>query len=273
MAIGEDQRPARRPGVVHVAVLECETLPGPIVETYGGFADIFDQWLQTGVDKVNSKRPPQKRTSVEVSRWPVVHGVYPSDVTRIDAFIITGSICSAYDDFPWIRALEEFVRVVYDTHPHIKFFGGCFGHQVLARVLLGDHGVEVVRAEYGWENGVHDVHLTPQFVAHFPFLQGQAMRYQFLHSDEVVVSRPLPRGWLSVGSSDMCKSQGLYQPGRVLTYQGHPEFDRRILYYFTEYLGSSGMIDNDVYETSLKLIDRDSTSQLAAEVVVRFLEI
>lgn len=110
MAIGEDQRPARRPGVVHVAVLECETLPGPIVETYGGFADIFDHWLQTGVDKVNSKTPPQKRTSVEVSRWPVVHGVYPSDVTRIDAFIITGSICSAYDDFPWIRALEEFVR-------------------------------------------------------------------------------------------------------------------------------------------------------------------
>lgn len=163
--------------------------------------------------------------------------------------------------------------MVYDSHPHIKFFGGCFGHQVLARVLLGEHGVQVARAEYGWENGVHDVKLTPQFVAHFPFLQGQAMRYQFLHSDEVVVSRPLPRGWLSVGSSDMCKSQGLYQPGRVLTYQGHPEFDRRILYYFTEYLGSSGMIDNDVYETSLKLIDRDSTSQLAAEVVVRFLEI
>lgn len=95
------------------------------------------------------------------------------------------------------------------------------------------------------------------------------MRYQFVHSDHVI-AECLPRGWLSVGVSDMCDTQGLFEPGRVLTYQGHPEFDQNILYYFMEMLGSSGIIDNETYRTSLILINQKSTSQLAAEVVVRF---
>jgi GMP synthase-like glutamine amidotransferase len=132
--------------------------------------------------------------------------------------------------------------------------------------------VEVVSSENGWENGVHDVVHTAEFVSHFPFLRGKAMRYQFVHSDHVVVADSLPQGWLHIGSSDACEIQGLYQPGRVLTYQGHPEFDQHILHYFMDMLGSSGTIDNEVYEQSLKLVAQESTSQLAAEVVVRFLE-
>lgn len=97
------------------------------------------------------------------------------------------------------------------------------------------------------------------------------MRYQFVHSDHVVANQ-LPHGWLSIGSSDMCEIQGLYLSGRVLTYQGHPEFDPRILYYFMDTLGRSGSIDHQTYKESLRLINQESTSQLAAEVVVRFLE-
>lgn len=37
-------------------------------------------------------------------------------------------------------------------------------------------------------------------------------------------------------------------------------------------LDSGGMIDNDTYEMSLQLINQESTSQLAAELVVRFME-
>lgn len=167
--------------------------------------------------------------------------------------------------------MSNFFQVVYTTQSHIKFFGSCFGHQILAQALLGQYGVKVERSDHGWENGVHEVTLSAQFIAHFPNLRNKTMRYQFVHSDHVV-AESLPPGWLSIGSSYKCKVQGLFEPGRVLTYQGHPEFDQKILYYFMDILGGSGILDNETYEASLKLIDQESTSQLAAEVVVRFFE-
>ncbi|KAH6644932.1 class I glutamine amidotransferase-like protein [Truncatella angustata] len=208
---------------------------------------------------------------MKMSRWKPLEGKYPSETSGIDAFIITGSVCSVYDDFPWIRTLMQYIRYIYDTQPHIKFFGSCFGHQILAQSLLAEHGVRVEKSKYGWENGVHDVTHSAQFTAYFPLLREEAMRYQFVHQDEVVADY-LPYGWLSIGYSDMCAIQGLFQPGRVLTYQGHPEFDRDILYYFMDMLDRSGAIDDVEYATSLKLIDQDTTSGLAAEVVLKFLE-
>jgi hypothetical protein len=110
MAIAELVLPSRRVGILHVAVLECERMPENIVQSHGHFADIFNRWLQTGIGKVNFKRPAQKRTAINVSRWAALDGIYPGDITGIDAFIITGSVHSAYDNFPWIRALEGFIR-------------------------------------------------------------------------------------------------------------------------------------------------------------------
>lgn len=33
---------------------------------------------------------------------------------------------------------------------------------------------------------------------------------------------------MNIGKSNLCESQGLYKPGRVLTFQGHLEFDQFI---------------------------------------------
>lgn len=104
------QRPARCSKPIHVAVLECEQMPENIVQLHGNFTTIFDRWLQSGVAEVNSKRGSQSHRCIEVSRWPVLYGVFPQSLTGIDAFIVTGSVSSAYDKDPWIAALEEFIR-------------------------------------------------------------------------------------------------------------------------------------------------------------------
>ncbi|KAI1856001.1 hypothetical protein JX265_011898 [Neoarthrinium moseri] len=245
-------------------------MPQSIVKTHGNFTDIFNKWLASGTRKLNSKRVPSERLVVKTSRWQVLDGLYPKDLADIDALIVTGSVCSAYDDLPWINTLERFIKDVHETQPAIKIFGSCFGHQLIAQALLGRYGVHVEKSNNGWENGVHDVTHTQEFIRSFPFLRGERMSYQFVHQDHVV-AESLPSGWVSIGSSDMCKTQGLFQRGRVLTYQGHPEFDGRILYYFMETLGKAGIIDNETYETSLKLIEKEYTSTLAAEVVLRIL--
>lgn len=51
---------------------------------------------------------------------------------------------------------------------------------------------------------------------------------EFVHADEVILPSPdfsLPEPWTLLGSTEHCKVPGIYQPGRVLTLQGHFEFD------------------------------------------------
>lgn len=51
---------------------------------------------------------------------------------------------------------------------------------------------------------------------------------EFVHADEVVMPSAnfsLPKPWVLLGSTEHCKVPGIFLPGRVLTLQGHFEFD------------------------------------------------
>lgn len=56
----------------------------------------------------------------------------------------------------------------------------------------------------------------------------QSAYLEFVHADEVVLAltdSSLPKPWILLGTTEHCKVPGIYQPGRVLTLQGHFEFD------------------------------------------------
>lgn len=176
----------------------------------------------------------------------------------IDAILITGSAYSAYDPHPWIRELESFIRTVYTDFPLVKMFGSCFGHQVIPQALISGSNTKsdadadalstfhVERSPSGFELGIQPITLNESFTAHFPVLARHTspttpFRIQLIHGD-VVVPTPaakkaalatgksereiqLPPGWMNIGHSTTCDVQGLYYPGRILTYQGHFEFD------------------------------------------------
>jgi GMP synthase-like glutamine amidotransferase len=141
----------------------------------------------------------------------------------------------------------------------------------VAQVLLSQYTARVEKSEKGWEVGVYNIKCSPEFVEFFPCLRGKRLSYQFFHRDQVVADY-LPDDWTRTGSTELCSTQGLFQPGRVLTDQGHPELDRCILYYFVEKHLKNGALDKATSKKALKLIERDVTSELAAEVVVRFFE-
>ena len=120
---------------------------------------------------------------------------------------------------------------VYNNYPKIKLFGACFGHQMIASALLEDYGVRVEKNQKGWEIGVHGVDFEPEFLSHFPQLTSEdwakQQKVQFIHQDQVTVpDGSLPSDWIILGKNDLCDVQGLFQPNRVLTYQGHAEFDK-----------------------------------------------
>ena len=53
---------------------------------------------------------PAEDIPLEIRDYDVQRGEYPASIDECDAYLITGSRESVYDDQPWIHRLAEFVR-------------------------------------------------------------------------------------------------------------------------------------------------------------------
>ncbi|KAJ3319917.1 hypothetical protein HDV06_005816 [Boothiomyces sp. JEL0866] len=148
----------------------------------------------------------------ELDAYNVTKEIYPTNAADYDLFIITGSRYSCYEDIPWITKLKEFVRL-YDKTP-IKFFGVCFGHQIIAEALGG----KVLPNDKGWEIGWISVRLNE---GGQKILSKDTIAIQSMHKDHVV---QLPPGFTALGSTELSPIQCMYKPHKYFTIQGHPEF-------------------------------------------------
>jgi GMP synthase-like glutamine amidotransferase len=152
---------------------------------------------------------------IEFCDYDVQHGEYPASIDECDAYLITGSRHSVYEDQPWIHRLADFVREL-DAAQH-TLIGICFGHQLIAHTLGG----ETRAADQGWAVGVQDTCvLTPA-----EWMQPYQERFGLLssHKDQVV---RLPDGAEVFASTDACPNSGFTIGDHILTFQGHPEFSK-----------------------------------------------
>ncbi|KAE8163562.1 class I glutamine amidotransferase-like protein [Aspergillus tamarii] len=295
----------------HIAVLDTDVPVPAVYSARGLYSSQFRHLLQSAAARLSEAG---RKISIFTSAYDVVGGSFPpleslrttkrSEACSnengtpnplaqpIDGILITGAAAGAYDTsiYPWIKPLESWIQKVYTQYPHVKFFGSCFGHQIIAQALLSTSApqcapgpaMKVELCPDGRETGLVPIDLTPEFVASFPEvverLPGarKQMRLQMIHGDWVVpVAGPnaeLPAGWVNVGSTALCPVQGLYCPGRVLTYQGHFEFDvfvnretclafgRRLKWSEEETAHYVGLIEGG----------EDDDSKVAAEVVATF---
>lgn len=201
----------------------------------------------TAFDVVGGLLPPPEDLRVEsnassgkdLSKSPV----------PIDAILVTGAAAAAYDDLHWIPTLEAFIQTVHNKYPLVKIFGSCFGHHLIGQALLEKSESPIIKdcptnfsvqAQPYHEIGVQSIILHPSFASNFAplarFKERESFKLQLIHGDVVAPSplpvteedrmnASLPHPWINVGSSEKCLIQGLYYPGRVLTLQGHFEFD------------------------------------------------
>ncbi|KAI0167384.1 class I glutamine amidotransferase-like protein [Pestalotiopsis sp. NC0098] len=263
-----------KPRLVRVAVFECLELADNIAQARGQFNDVFAAWLHRASLSYNEQRPLSEQVQIESTAYRVIEGQYPPSLDGIDAIIVSGSTASAYDQDPWIVRLAEYLRDVYTHDQRVRLFGGCFGHQLMVQTLLRDSSGFVEKSPEGWEIGVHQVTLNHKFKAHFPVLQGVSdISCQFLHADHAVLdeARMAADGWVRVGASPLCGVQGVYKPGKVLTFQGHPEFDGFLNEQGVRNLEKSGVLNGDEVKTALDWIHRDDDAILHGEVVIDFM--
>ena len=101
---------------------------------------------------------------VELVTYQVIDGEFPELLDEVDAYLITGSKFSVYDDVPWIHKLKAFVKKLHENKK--KLVGICFGHQMVAEALEGN----VSKAGSGWSVGVQSNSLN-EASQHYGFQQ------------------------------------------------------------------------------------------------------
>ena len=135
-----------------------------------------------------------------------------------DAYLITGSRHSVYDNLPWIAELVDFLQQVLAARR--KLIGICFGHQLMAHFFGG----EVAPGPQGWGVGVHAAQVCsvrPWMQAGYVGDLSKEVRMLVSHQDQV---KKLPHGAEVFLSSDFCPVSGFTIGHQVITVQGHPEF-------------------------------------------------
>ncbi|KAH9833616.1 Paeruginosa anthranilate synthase component II [Teratosphaeria destructans] len=244
---------------IRIAVLECDEPIGKTKEKYGGYGNLFAKLLNAGADKFREK-DSVPWPELDISKYDVVNTeVYPN-LSDVDAVLLTGSKYNSFDNDPWILKLVDFTRKILNQN-RVRLIGVCFGHQIIGRAL----DVKVARSDRGWEISVTPVALTQKGKDLFGI---EDLAIHQMHRDIVY---EYPPGIEALGSSPRCEVQGMYAKGRLITVQGHPEFDGDIVNELLENRHRMGIFDDAMYRDGVERVRRHHDGVAVAAAFVRFL--
>ncbi|MEO1078995.1 MAG: GMP synthase [Pseudomonadota bacterium] len=201
-----------------LGILKTDAVREEWVPEFGEYPDMFIRLL--------GSRDPE----LEFAVYDVMLGEYPEQVDDVDAYLITGSKFSVYEDLDWIRRLLDFLRELHARRK--KIVGICFGHQAVAQALGG----ETRKADEGWGVGLH----RHRFAIRPDWLDNADDEFAVLvsHQDQVV---ELPEDAEVLAGSSFCPNAVFQLGDHVLTFQGHPEFvndySRAIIEYRWDLIG------------------------------------
>ncbi len=189
-----------------LGILKTDALKPEFVKQFGEYPDMFARRIHA-ID-----------TSIELVTYDVQKGFYPKDLNEVDAYLITGSKSSVYDQEPWLDELKDFVRVLHKAKK--KLIGICFGHQLVAEVLGGKTG----KADQGWCVGVHEAVFSEKAQDHLGHLKNDQKSFSLVssHQDQVL---QIAKGSEVIASTQTCPNYMTVLGDHIITVQGHPEFD------------------------------------------------
>lgn len=229
-----------------LCILKTDTVRPEWVPRFGEYPDMFMALLS------------QADPDMEFEVYDVVQGEYPADIDSADAYLVTGSKSSVYEDKPWIASLLEFVRELHRRRK--KLVGICFGHQVVAQALGG----KVEKSVKGWGVGLH----THRFATTPAWHDGSDRDLDILvsHQDQVM---EIADGATVLAGSHFCENAVCQIGDHILTFQGHPEFVpeylRAIMTFRKEHIG------DEAYREGMASLAGTHEGQRVAAWIVNFL--
>ncbi|MGD8416282.1 MAG: amidotransferase [Pseudomonadales bacterium] len=234
-----------------IAILRTDEVRPEFLDKHGDYPDMFERLLTRAAEM---HRPPVR---LRFSTYDARTGALPEPGAHA-AYLITGSKSSVYDDDPWIGQLARFLARALEAGS--KVIGICFGHQLIAHFFGGRTGP----APNGWAVGVQESHV----VSREPWMDGGGDRLNLIASHKDQVSE-LPEGARVITSSEFCPIGGFVIEDRVLTLQGHPEFQPD---YSQDLMDMRrDLLGEDVYRAGVASLEKETDEMRAAEWIIGFL--
>ena len=184
-----------------LGILRTDAVRPELEPAFGQYPDMFSALLR------------HADPGLESVVYDVEVGEYPIDIDEVDAYLITGSKSSVYEDQRWITELMAFIRALNARQK--KLLGICFGHQLVAQALGG----KTEKSAKGWGVGLHTHRFTtvPSWHDH-----GDVdLNILVSHQDQVVA---VPSSARVLAGSEFCENAVCQIGNHILTFQGHPEF-------------------------------------------------
>lgn len=228
-----------------LGLLDCGEMPEKWLDEHGSFAQWFIPFLNKAGHAIN----------FEI--YDALHGKLPPHPTACDAWLITGSADSVYDDLAWLNALKDFLRQTLQQAPLV---GICFGHQLLHDILGG----RVERSPQGWCIGSQHYRVAVQA----DWMQPQTATFDLLASHQDQVTEPAPDS-VTLAQSDSCPIAMSTFGDYAISMQPHPELLTDLAQkVFDSRWDEQG---HSVTERALASLGKPLDDTLAAQWIVNFL--
>jgi len=221
----------------HILILSCGPGLADVRNDYGH--DI--EWIQRGVDSLEFKFSSMDAYKGEIPNYD-----------DGDAWIISGSSASVYDDLDWIVELERTIKCALEVEKPL--LGICFGHQLIAQTMGG----KVNKNSKGWELGSYPM----RNILEHPLFHNIDTADYFYNSHQDVVTE-LPDGFIALAENEM-GNQAFHYGKWIYGVQFHPEFTHKIMNKYVEVRKAMGAWVND------PSVPKSSTSHL---IIHNFLKI
>ena len=217
---------------MHIGILQTGQAPDMLREASGDYPDMFARLL---ADR-----------GLTFRSYHVEAMDFPRGVRDCDGWLITGSRHGAYEDHPFIKPLEAFIRKAYAEK--VPMVGICFGHQIIAQALGG----KVERFEKGWAVGPTEYDFG-----------GEKITMNAWHRDQVT---ELPPTAERVACNEFCENAALVYGDRAFTVQAHPEFNDDFVEGLMKTRGKGLVPDALMAEAGSRLGGANSSAAIADRI-------
>jgi GMP synthase-like glutamine amidotransferase len=221
-----------------IGILQTGASPDALKDELGDYPDMFERLLAG--------------RGLTFRRYRVELMDFPAAITDCDGWLITGSRHGAYEDHPFIKPLEDFIRSAYGAH--IPVVGICFGHQIIAQAMGG----KVEKYSGGWSVGPTDYDFN-----------GETITLNAWHRDQVTT---VPDSAEVIASNAFCANAALLYDDRMFTVQAHPEFRPEFVDGLMRTRGPGLVPDDLMAQARARLNDPLQDQTLAARIAAFFLD-